>query len=82
MSRTGANIVVAGAIWVGILNVHAAAQVESGGAIRERAADRAYDLEHDKAIALLRGAVAAAPDDAALHRSLASVLWLTAELPL
>jgi tetratricopeptide (TPR) repeat protein len=36
----------------------------------------AYNLDHDEAIALLRKAVTAAPDDPAPHRTLASVLWL------
>lgn len=36
----------------------------------------AYNLDHDRAIELLRRAVALAPDDPATHRTLASVLWL------
>lgn len=44
--------------------------------LRARALDLAYNLDHDQAIDLLRQAVAAAPDDPAPHRTLASVLWL------
>jgi tetratricopeptide (TPR) repeat protein len=44
--------------------------------LRQTALDLAYNLDHDEAIALLRKAVAAAPDDPAPHRTLASVLWL------
>jgi tetratricopeptide (TPR) repeat protein len=44
--------------------------------LREQALDLAYNLDHDQAIALLRRAVALAPDDPAPHRSLANVIWL------
>jgi tetratricopeptide (TPR) repeat protein len=43
---------------------------------RLEALDLAYNLDHDEALARLRRAVVAAPDDAAARRSLASVLWL------
>jgi tetratricopeptide (TPR) repeat protein len=49
---------------------------ETPEALRARAADLAYNLQHDEAVALLRRAVELAPDDPATHRSLASVLWL------
>lgn len=53
------------------------AQTETSSAdIRARAADLAYNLDHREAIALLRQAVADAPDDAANHRALASAIWL------
>lgn len=45
-------------------------------ALRARALELAYNLDHDPAIELLRQAVAAAPSDPAPHRTLASVLWL------
>jgi tetratricopeptide (TPR) repeat protein len=45
-------------------------------ALCDQALDLAYNLDHDEALALLRKAVALAPDDAAAHRALASVLWL------
>ncbi len=44
--------------------------------LRRQALDLAYNLDHDAAIVLLRQAVAAAPQDPAAHRTLASILWL------
>src|SRR5262245_48240033 len=44
--------------------------------VRARAFDLVYNLDHDEAIALLRKEIAAHPDDPALHRALASVIWL------
>lgn len=44
--------------------------------LRLEALDLAYNLDHDRALDLLRRAVALAPSDPAPHRSLASVLWL------
>ena len=44
--------------------------------LRDRAADLAYNLDHDEAMRLLRQAVAAGPNDAANHRALASTIWL------
>ena len=44
--------------------------------LRLQALDLAYNLDHDQALALLRRAVALAPDDPAPHRSLANVLLL------
>jgi tetratricopeptide (TPR) repeat protein len=54
----------------------AAAQPEAAEALRARAVTLAYSHEHEEAAALLRKAVALAPDEPAMHRSLASVLWL------
>ena len=51
-------------------------QTESAEALRTRATDLAYSLQHEEAVALLRRAVELAPDDPTTHRSLASVLWL------
>ena len=48
----------------------------SAAELRSRALDLAYNLDHEPAIELLRQAVAAAPEDPAPHRTLASVLWL------
>ena len=48
----------------------------TAAALRRDALDLAYNLDHEPAIELLRKAVAAAPDDPAPHRTLASVLWL------
>lgn len=44
--------------------------------LRDRALKSAYNLDHDEAVALLRRAVALAPEDPAPHRTLAAVLWL------
>ncbi len=44
--------------------------------LRLEGLDLAYNLDHDRAIEVLRRAVAVAPDDPAPRRSLASVLWL------
>jgi tetratricopeptide (TPR) repeat protein len=44
--------------------------------VRVRAADLAYNLDHDEALPLLRQAVAAEPGDTVNHRALASALWL------
>lgn len=54
----------------------AAAQAPTSAPLRLEALDLAYNLDHDQAIARLRRAVAAAPDDPAPHRSLAAVVWL------
>ena len=48
----------------------------SSDKLRREGIELAYNLDHDRAIELLRRAVAAAPDDPATHRSLASVVWL------
>jgi tetratricopeptide (TPR) repeat protein len=44
--------------------------------LRDRASEYAYNLDHDEAIRLLRGAVAANPRDSASHRALASSIWV------
>src|SRR3954466_5203994 len=44
--------------------------------LRAQALDLAYNLDHEQALALLRRAVALAPDDPATHRAIGSVLWL------
>lgn len=53
-----------------------AAQRDDASRLRLQALDLAYNLDHDEAMALLRKAVALAPDDPAPHRSLAAVVWL------
>jgi tetratricopeptide (TPR) repeat protein len=52
------------------------ARAQSSRELRERASDLVYNLDHDAAIALLRQAAAANPNDSATHRALASALWL------
>ena len=44
--------------------------------LRSTALDFAYNLDHDQALDLLRGAILQTPDDPAPHRSLAAILWL------
>jgi tetratricopeptide (TPR) repeat protein len=51
-------------------------QAQTSDALRLKALQLAYDLDHDPALDLLRRAVALAPEDPAPHRTLASVLWL------
>jgi tetratricopeptide (TPR) repeat protein len=56
--------------------VPAIAQTGESAAVRTRAFDLAYNLDRQEAAALLRSAVASDPGDPALHRALASVIWL------
>jgi len=53
-----------------------AAQGDSVESLRKRAFALAYSHEHEEAAALLRQAVALAPESTSAHRNLASVLWL------
>src|SRR3954451_4659126 len=46
-------------------------------ALRVKAANHTYNLEHDLALATFRQAVAADPQDAGAYRGLASSLWLS-----
>lgn len=46
------------------------------GELLDRAADLAYNLDHDEAIAVLREAIRHDPENPAAHRALASTLWL------
>src|SRR5476651_2489596 len=46
-------------------------------ALRAKAANHAYNLEHDLALATFRQAVAADPQDAGAYRGLAGSLWLS-----
>src|SRR5918993_153173 len=52
------------------------AQPPDAAAVRKQAFELAYNLDHDRAAALLREASTRAPDDPSLHRALASILWL------
>jgi tetratricopeptide (TPR) repeat protein len=54
----------------------ASVQTPTNAQLRLQALELAYNLDHDQAIALLRRAVASAPDDPAPHRTLAAVVWL------
>lgn len=51
-------------------------QQQSVADLRSRAFDLAYNLDYDEALDLLRTAAQQAPDDPAVHNSLATVLWL------
>jgi tetratricopeptide (TPR) repeat protein len=53
-----------------------AGQPPTSAQLRQQALELAYNLDHDEAIALLRRAVALAPDDPGPHRTLAAVVWL------
>ena len=61
---------------IGSLPPGARAQSDNAAALRKEAGDLAYNLDHAEAVALLRRAIAAAPEDPAAHRALANVLWL------
>lgn len=56
--------------------IQPAAQASSSAAVRARAFELAYNLDHDEAVALLVRASEQSPDDPSLHRALASILWL------
>jgi len=45
-------------------------------ALRSRAFELGYNLDHEQAVALLRKGLQSSPDDPSLHRALASILWL------
>jgi predicted Zn-dependent protease len=49
----------------------------ASAALRAKAANHTYNLEHDLALETFRQAVAADPQDAAAYRGLASSLWLS-----
>jgi tetratricopeptide (TPR) repeat protein len=46
-------------------------------ALRAKAAQHIYNLDHELALATFRQAAAADPDDAGAHRGIASALWLS-----
>jgi tetratricopeptide (TPR) repeat protein len=52
------------------------APIDSGAAIRTEAFALAYNLDRAEAMRLLERGAAEYPDDAAMHRALASLLWL------
>jgi tetratricopeptide (TPR) repeat protein len=63
-------------LWSSLAAVPQAATRDESALVRARAFDLVYNLDHDEAITLLRKEIAVHPDDPALHRALASVLWL------
>ena len=77
MSRPACVVFLALAIAYGAAPGRAVAeQSETANSLREQGLRLAYNLDHDRAVLLLRRAVALAPDEPSTHRSLASVLWL------
>jgi len=71
-----------GARAAGVALLLAAAAIPAYGnpesaALRARAADHSFNLEHDLALATFRQAVVADPQDAGAYRGLASSLWLS-----
>ncbi len=69
-------VLIALFFWGSVLPTPQSAARDESAQIRARAFDLVYNLDHDEAIALLRKELAAHPNDPALHRALASVLWL------
>jgi tetratricopeptide (TPR) repeat protein len=70
------SALIALVFWGGLVPTLQPAPRDESALIRARAFDLVYNLDHDEAIALLRKEIAAHPNDPALHRALASVLWL------
>ena len=70
------SVLIALLFWGSVLPTPQSAARDESAQIRARAFDLVYNLDHDEAIALLRKELAAHPNDPALHRALASVLWL------
>src|SRR2546422_5842143 len=56
---------------------HAARGNGESDALRVRGSAEIYSLDHDRAIATFREAIAADPEDAAAYRGLATGLWLS-----
>jgi tetratricopeptide (TPR) repeat protein len=54
----------------------AASQPSTAESLRQRAIHLSYEHQHDEAIQLLRQAVSVAPESTAVHRTLATVIWL------
>jgi tetratricopeptide (TPR) repeat protein len=63
-------------LFIAVTAAQASAQSESAEALRQRGLKLVYEHQHDEAISLLRKAVAVAPDDPAMHRTLALAIWL------
>lgn len=69
-------ITAAAVLTLAVLVLPHDAHAQSSRALRDRAADLVYNLDHAEAIRLLRQAVAADPNDSNNHRALASAIWL------
>jgi tetratricopeptide (TPR) repeat protein len=72
--RVALATMVFGAALGGADRAHASPESE---ALRTRAAFELYNLDHARAVALFREAVAADPQDAAAHRGVAIGLWMS-----
>ena len=70
------SVFIALVFWSGLVSPPQPAVRDESALVRARAFELVYNLDHEEAIALLRKEIAAHPNDPALHRSLASVLWL------
>ena len=67
-------------VFCGVLIAFLAAPAQgnpASEALRAKAANHTYNLEHEQALALFRQAVAADPEDAGAHRGVASAMWLS-----
>lgn len=67
---------VAAAVAVLALGQSPAHANSASSALRARAANQLYNLDHEQAIATFREAIAADPEDAAAYRGLAIGLWM------
>jgi Flp pilus assembly protein TadD len=76
MSRLGGTRAAGFAVLLAATAVPALANPESE-ALRAKAANHTYNLEHDLALATFRQAVIADPQDPGAYRGLASSLWLS-----
>ena len=76
MNCPPAGFVIASAIVLLGIPAEASANRESE-ALRARAANEFYNLDHDQALGTYRRAVAADPQDAGAYRGLAGTLWLS-----
>jgi len=77
MKRPPAGLVVAASAIV-LLGFPAGASANrESEALRVRAANEFYNLDHDQALRTYRDAIAADPQDAGAYRGLASSLWLS-----
>jgi len=74
--RVGAAVILMAVPCSASVPTRLAPPIETSNELRLRGLDLACNLDHDRALELLRRAVALSPDDPAPHRSLAAVLWL------
>jgi tetratricopeptide (TPR) repeat protein len=77
MNHSGAARVAVALLILTLGRPESAHANRESAALRARAAVELYNLEHERALAAYRDAVAADPQDAAAHRGLASQLWIS-----